>query len=136
MPNLMTWSDNFSVNVKQVDGQHMKLVDLLNNLHNAMKLGRGKEAMGKTFSELLDYTVYHFGTEEGLFTKYGYPDLLSHKKEHEALTRQALDLSGRFSRGEPVMSIETMTFLKNWLNDHIIGSDKKFGPYLNAKGLY
>ena len=50
---LMTWSDQLSVNIKQVDNQHMKLVELLNNFHEAMKVGKGKEAMGKTFSELL-----------------------------------------------------------------------------------
>lgn len=133
---LMTWNDQLSVNIKQVDSQHMKLVELLNNFHDAMKLGKGKEVMGKTFSELLDYTAYHFGTEEDFFKKYGYPGSASHKKEHGALTKQALELSDRFSRGEPVISAETMTFLKNWLNDHIVGSDKKYGPFLNAKGVH
>jgi hemerythrin-like metal-binding protein len=131
----MAWNDDLKVNVGLVDKQHMKLVQLLNNLHDAMKLGKGKEALGKTFSELLDYTVYHFGTEEDFFRKYGYPDSISHKKEHEALTEQALDLSARFSRGEPVLSAEIMTFLKNWLNNHILRNDKKFGPFLNAKGV-
>ncbi len=133
---LMTWTDQLSVNVQQVDSQHKKLVELLNNFHDSMKLGKGKEAMGKTFSALLDYTVYHFGTEEDLFKKYGYPSSATHKKEHEALTKQVLELSERFSRGEPVVSAETMTFLKNWLNDHILGSDKKYGPFLNAQGIH
>jgi hemerythrin len=133
--SLLAWNDSFSVNIKQVDDQHMKLVELLNNFHDAMKLGKGKEAMGRTLSELLEYTIYHFGTEEDLFKKYRYPAYASHKKEHEALTKQARDLSERFSRGEPVISAETMTFLKNWLQGHTIGSDKKYGPFLNAKGV-
>ncbi|OPY61605.1 MAG: Bacteriohemerythrin [Syntrophorhabdaceae bacterium PtaU1.Bin034] len=133
---LMTWTEDFSVNVKQVDEQHIKLVELLNRFHDAMKLGKGKEVMGMTFSELLDYTVYHFTTEEDFFKKYGYPHLVAHKKEHETLTKQVLELSDRFSRGEPVISAETMTFLKNWLNNHILKSDKKFGPFLNGKGVF
>jgi hypothetical protein len=47
-----------------------------------------------------------------------------------------MELSERFSRGKPVISAETMTFLKNRLHEHIMGSDKKFGPFLNAKGVY
>ena len=47
-----------------------------------------------------------------------------------------MDLSQRFSRGEPVISADTMQFLKDWLYDHIIGSDKKYGSFLNAKGVY
>ena len=133
---LMAWNDQLSVNVAQVDSQHKKLVELLNSFHDAMKQGKGKEAMGKTFSELLDYTVYHFGTEEDFFKKYGYPAFAAHKKEHEALTKQAMDLNARFSRGEEVISADTLTFLKNWLRDHIMGSDKKYGPFLNAKGVH
>ena len=132
---LMTWSDQLSVNIKQVDSQHMKLVELLNNFHEAMKVGKGKEAMGKTFSELLDYTAYHFGTEEDILKKHGYPAFPAHKKEHEALTKKVVDLSERFARGEPVISADTMTFLKNWLSDHIMGSDKKYAPFLNGKGV-
>ena len=132
---LMAWSDQLSVNVEQVDSQHKKLVELLNNFHDAMKQGKGKEAMGQTFSELLKYTVYHFGTEEEYFKKYAYPAFVAHKREHEALTKQATELSERHSRGEAVISADTMTFLKNWLHDHIMGSDKKFGPFLNAKGV-
>jgi hemerythrin len=132
---LMTWSDQLSVNIKQVDSQHMKLVELLNDFHDAMKVGKGKEVMGKTFSELLDYTAYHFGTEEELLKKHAYPAFPAHKREHEALTKKAADLSERFSRGEAVISAETMTFLKNWLSDHIMGSDKKYAPFLNGKGV-
>jgi hemerythrin len=28
-----------------------------------------------------------------------------------------------------------MEFLKNWLTDHIMGSDQKYKPFLNAKGI-
>jgi hemerythrin len=28
-----------------------------------------------------------------------------------------------------------MDFLKNWLIKHIQGSDKQYGPFLNAKGM-
>jgi hemerythrin len=32
-------------------------------------------------------------------------------------------------------SMEVMEFLKNWLNDHILGTDKKYGPHLASKGV-
>jgi hemerythrin len=132
---LMTWNEQLSVHIKQIDDQHKLLVKLLNSFHDAMKLGKGKEAMRKTLSELLDYTVYHFGVEEGFLEKHAYPAFASHKTEHEALTKKVSDLDRRFSRGEPVISAETMTFLKDWLQDHIMGSDKKYAPFLNAKGI-
>jgi len=29
-----------------------------------------------------------------------------------------------------------MVFLKDWLFQHILGSDKKYGPYLNERGIF
>jgi hemerythrin len=131
----MTWNNEYSVHIELVDDQHKKLIGLINGLHDAMKVGKGKEALGKTLSELVDYTAYHFKEEEELFKAYAYPDYLSHKKEHDALTKQAVDLKERFTRGDLFLSNETVLFLKDWLNGHILGSDKKYGPYLNAKGV-
>ena len=92
--------------------------------------------IANTLSELLDYTVYHFSTEEALFKTHGYPEAIKHKKEHDALTTQALDLKARYSKGDLFLSNETMTFLKDWLNNHIIGSDKRYSAFLNGKGVH
>ncbi len=100
-----------------------------------MKKGKGKDVLGKTLSDLVDYTAYHFTQEEELFKTYAYPDYLPHKKEHDALKSQAVDLREQFTRGELFLSNKTVLFLKNWLNGHILGSDKKYGPFLNAKGV-
>lgn len=132
---LMTWNADYSVHIELVDEQHKKLVGLINGLHDAMKLGKGKDVLGKTLSQLVDYTAYHFKEEEKLFKVYAYPDYLPHKREHDALTKQALELRERFVRGELFLSNETVLFLKDWLNSHILGSDKKYGPFLNARGV-
>jgi hemerythrin-like metal-binding protein len=131
----MEWSDRFSVNIETVDSQHRKLVELLNNFHDAMKAGKGKEIMARTLSDLVDYTSYHFSTEEGLFKVHAYPDYMQHKKEHDVLTKQALELKERYSRGELIISADTMAFLKNWLSNHILGSDMKYAPFLKGKGV-
>ena len=33
------------------------------------------------------------------------------------------------------MTVEVMNFLKDWLSNHIQTSDKKYGPFLNSKGV-
>lgn len=136
--SLMTWNDNeFSVNIKLLDTHHKRLFGLVNDLHDAMKQGGAKDILGKVFSELIDYTVYHFRAEEELFQKYGYPEYAQHKKEHEDLTKQVLELKDKFDKDKLmcVLTIETMDFLKDWLKNHICGSDKKYGPFLNSKGV-
>jgi len=42
---LMTWKADYSVNIKQIDDQHKKLIELINTLHDAMAKGHAKEAL-------------------------------------------------------------------------------------------
>jgi hemerythrin len=132
---LFQWTPELSVNVKEIDTQHKKLVDLINLLHDSMKSGKGKDVMGKVLKDLTDYTVYHFGTEERLFEKYGYIEYPQHKKEHDDLTKQVLEVKSKFESGQTTMTIEVMNFLKDWLNNHIKHSDKKYSAFLNSRGV-
>lgn len=132
---LFEWSEKYSVNIKVCDEQHKCLIELLNNLHAAMKQGKGKEVIGGVLNELAGYTVYHFKTEEDLFIKHGYSEYAGHKNEHDILTAQVVGIKGKYEKDQSIVTIELMQFLKNWLNDHILGSDKKYGQFLNGKGV-
>ncbi len=131
----MPWKDDFAVNILEVDTQHKKLLELLNRLFDAMKVGKGKDVLGGILKELIDYTVYHFGTEERMFKQFGYPEFVKHKKEHDDLTKKAVELKQAFDSGQQTITVEAMNFLKNWLNVHILQEDKKFAPYLKSKGV-
>ncbi|MBI5327051.1 MAG: hemerythrin family protein [Deltaproteobacteria bacterium] len=134
----MTWNDNeFSVNIKLFDTHHKKLFDLINRLHDAMKQGKARDVLAQILSELIDYTVYHFKAEEELFQKHGYPEYAQQKKEHKELTKTALELKAKFDKDQirTVLTMETMKFLKDWLNNHICETDKKYTKFLNSKGV-
>ena len=133
---LFTWDDSFSVNIGLIDMQHKKLVSMVNELHQAMVEGSGKERLGNILSKLIGYTREHFTTEERLMQAHAYPDFLAHKSQHEHLTKTVVDLQRRFGSNEVGLTIEVMEFLKDWLHDHILGSDKKYSPFLNAKGVH
>lgn len=132
---LITWSDSLSVKVKQFDDQHKKLVDMVNQLFDAMKTGKGNQVMGDILKQLIAYTQTHFAAEERLMKQYGYPDFEAHKKEHNALVMQVLDLQKQFQEGKAVLTQSVMTFLRDWLSKHIQGDDKKYGVFFNGKGV-
>jgi hemerythrin-like metal-binding protein len=132
---LINWTENLSTKIPSIDKQHKKLIELLNRLHDAMREGRGKEVLGTTLDELISYTKTHFTYEEELMKKANYPDLANHKKEHEQLVAKVLDLQKKYNSGSVTMTIETLNFLKDWLNNHILVSDKKYGPVLSASGI-
>jgi len=128
---LIEWNNQYSVGLNLLDDQHKKLFQLLNTLHDAMKNGKGRDLLGKTLDELISYTVTHFRTEEELFDKHKYVGAIKHKAEHAELTKQAVDLKKRFDGGA-VLTLEVMNFLRDWLNTHIMGSDKKYSSALGG----
>lgn len=46
---LITWNDNFSVNIAEIDKQHQKLITIVKANHN-------NDAIGQVLAALLDYT--------------------------------------------------------------------------------
>lgn len=132
---LIQWNSTLSVNITQIDNQHMKLVELVNTLHDRMKEGKGKAALSGILNELTNYTVYHFKTEEDLFRKYNYPQTDAHLKEHDALVQQVVKLKADFDNGKSVLTLDVMNFLKDWLTLHIMGDDKAYTPFLKSQGI-
>jgi hemerythrin len=132
---LITWNESFSVKVKQFDDQHKKLIDMVNELHDAMKVGKGKDVLEKILAGLIQYTVTHFANEERLMKQHNYPEYEQHKKEHNLLTLQVNDVQRKFREGGAVLSQSVLQFLKEWLQNHIQGTDKNYAPFLNGKGI-
>lgn len=132
----MQWEKHYETNIKEIDEQHKGLVDILNQLHNSMLRGNSKIEMGEILEKLANYTVVHFKTEEVLFERHGYPETKLHKAEHKALTDRVLKLVEDHKTGKPIFSSTLLHFLKHWLERHILGSDQKYGSFLNSKGVY
>lgn len=132
---LLTWSDKFSVQVRQFDEEHKQLMNLINQLHDAMKAGQGKQVIGDVLNGLIEYTRKHFAAEDRIMKAQGYPGYENHKKEHNQLTMTVMDFQKGFAEGSAILSQTVMTFLRDWLTNHIQGVDKEYGPFLNGKGI-
>jgi len=132
---MMRWINAFSVKVKQFDTQHQKLVDILNELYDGMRLGKGKEVLDGVLFELITYTNTHFAAEEKLMTEHRYPGLVPHKAEHEALKKKVTEFQTQFRSGKVSISLEVMDFLKDWLTHHIQVVDRQYGQFFNDHGV-
>jgi hemerythrin len=132
---LFNWNDNYSVKVKEIDNQHQVLVNIINDLHDAMKERKAKYILEKIIIELAKYTEYHFAYEEKLFKQYAYPEEKIHKETHANLVKQVNDMNLKYQQGGIVLSLEIMNFLKEWLSAHILGTDKKYVDHFVGKGL-
>ena len=133
--NLIEWTPELSIGIDQIDQQHKKLVDMINQLDHAMRNKKGKDILKDIIHELNSYTHYHFATEEDLFDLFGYEDAEAHKATHKGFVSKIDDFEKNFSNGSRGLSMEIMTFLSNWLIEHIQGTDKQYVPLLKSNGV-
>jgi hemerythrin len=132
----MAWTKEISVGVTMMDDDHKKLIDIINELHDGIVAGHKKEILAAVLDKLVDYTKFHFTKEEELLLKTKYLAVSSHKLEHASFVSRITNLQDRFKSAPVVMlDLELMSFLRNWLLTHIQGSDKKYGPRINASGI-
>jgi hemerythrin len=127
----MNWSPSLEVGHPTIDEQHKSLLDAVNRLHDAMKLGKGKDELGGLLHFLADYTVTHFNAEENLMKAGAYPGYSAHKVIHDDLLRQVKDLVQKFDAGQAVMTIKVMDFLSDWLLQHIRVEDAKMAKSIS-----
>ena len=132
---LINWSDRLSVNVTEIDNQHQKLIEMINDLSDAMMQGKSNEVMGAIVNNLIGYVATHFKTEEKYFSEFGYPDTEAHVKEHVNFVQKVTEFKDGFEKGEIALSIGVLNFLCDWLRNHIKGTDQKYTQCFNANGL-
>src|SRR3989339_12015 len=128
------WNSTLSVDVNQFDEQHKKLISLINELLSAMSKGEGARMINEVLKGLIEYTITHFSAEEEAMKKYQYPGLGLHHIEHKNLTTKVIELQNKLDKGEAVLSMEVFQFLKDWLVNHIIKTDKSYGVFFKSKG--
>ncbi|HET97260.1 MAG TPA: bacteriohemerythrin [Desulfurivibrio alkaliphilus] len=132
---LFSWKEDYSVNIREIDDQHKELVAMINELHEAMMQQRAKDILGKILNRLASYCASHFATEERLMQTHGYPDYAAHKVKHDKMTAKVLALQSDLKANKLNLTVEVSQFLRDWLDKHILGTDKKYSAHLNAKGV-
>ena len=133
----ITWTNDLSVGIELIDGQHKILIKHLNDLSQSLESGEGQAKIATTLDFLIDYTEFHFTAEEKHMAINSYSELENHKKMHEGfkttLTNMEEDLKEEGATQALADSIDTL--LVKWLFEHIRMIDVSFGKFLKQKGV-
>ncbi len=131
---MIEWSPAISTGVADVDADHKKLIDLLNQIFISSYAGVSSEMLDKILKELMDYTIYHFDREEKYLKEHGYPLLAEHNIQHEKLKDQLREIISKVNESNlENLSDETYAFLRGWLIDHIQAHDLEYAKFLRSK---
>lgn len=131
---LCTWDASFALEVGIMNEHHQRLVGLLNAAYDAIQLN-DSHGMTHIVDELLDYATYHFSTEADLMHQCDYPSQASHLEQHGYFFRHIDDLQKRLHAREALHNLQIVIFLKDWLMEHILVTDRELADYLAGNGL-
>ena len=96
-----------------------------------MKEGKGHEYYNELLIFLDSYVNTHFSHEEVLHDELNYVDMEEHKRIHDGFRDKVKLLIKQHENSEitNLDLIEMNLFVKNWLFNHIMVEDKKFGEF-------
>ncbi|MFW6292510.1 MAG: bacteriohemerythrin [Spirochaetota bacterium] len=131
----VSWTPELSVGVEVFDAHHRRLFSLVNKLYDVMRSGSQKSTLEEVFDELLEYAVYHFGAEEKAFDLSGYPGADAHRATHAELVAKAGALRNDLDEGRPMIAVDVMVFLRDWVTSHILGEDKRYTEFFQTRAV-
>ena len=134
----LIWDANFETGVSEIDEQHRILVNTINEA--AITLGEtgNISVLEQITNDLLSYALYHFETEEELMVKYGYDEQREeeqkiHLAQHRDFSATVVSVKDNMKSGKLITKDELLNFLKEWLINHILYTDKKLGAFIAAQ---
>lgn len=133
---ILVWSDDYSINVAEIDEQHKKLLEYVNKLHAGVEAQIDKQDLHQLLVELYDYTAFHFTSEEKLMNQHGMSNVKKHHKEHRLLLKHLKHICNAVSEGKPPAFYSQYDVSNDWFLAHIMDFDKKMGAFLNSEGVY
>ncbi len=132
----LIWNDSFSINIAQMDRQHKRLIEIANAIMAHLDPQADFDSLIHAFDSLIAYARYHFTAEENLMALYGYPGASMHSRKHAELFLQVNQYQLMLTDGNRPDKPGFLNFFKAWLLHHIFEEDRKYGTFLNAKGVY
>jgi hemerythrin len=124
------WKDQFSVKIPEMDKQHQKFFQLLNQIHlYNEKNERSPDFLDEVFREMYSYILVHFAEEETLLEQTGFDGLAYQKKQHRFFCDQLVQLREQHFNGNATVPQSVLNFMRDWILNHILEEDKKYGVY-------
>lgn len=133
------WKDEFSVKVAEIDKQHMRLFEIgarINELAYAKDEFDHYDEIIEVLHELVEYTEYHFKYEEELMERYQYEGFETQKFEHFFVIKKIQKILNEDidkKQSETIMNL--VTFISDWITNHILKEDMKYTDFFKNKGV-
>ena len=123
------WDNKFEVGHERIDFEHKIFLNLIRDASQLPERQASRERVLRHLNEVKQYAVFHFTSEENIMYDLDYPDIVSHKKEHDRLLA-LFDNRVHQYRSEEIGLDQVVAFLFEWFALHTTQVDTKLARYI------
>lgn len=129
----IVWNASLVTGVDVIDEQHKILINMINSANQRLSEQNDREVLEQIVLDLMSYALYHFDTEEELMieNKYTQTEQEKHFNEHRIFSTTVSGLQQDIRHGKLITREDLLTFLNNWLINHILYTDQELGKFLS-----
>ncbi len=130
---LMQWTEEqYGTTVPKFDEEHKNLFRFVNQLHRSIVENEDRSVVQHNLDALISYVVEHFRSEEEMMQAKGFEGYDVHKRSHDKFVETCVNLQEQFAAGQNNITLETLQYIKNWLDSHIPNTDRQYGPFFTT----
>ncbi len=131
----LEFNSSLKVENKLIDQEHAVLIEYINLLQKAIENESSAKIIGQVLEGLTEYTKTHFFVEEEMMKAFDYPDVGQHKSAHEGFKGKLTELIAKYENGSVEITASALSFLKDWLTEHILKVDRRLSDFLADKSF-
>jgi hemerythrin len=128
------WMDDSILGLEPFDKEHMGLFRLIDDLNEALKAKMGDVVIDSILADLENYTITHFGHEEEFFERIDYPKRGEHIAEHLKFANDIARFRLEFFENKIGVPVKVVSYLRDWLMNHIKIKDMDYGRFAKEQG--
>ena len=131
--SLIEWRKEFETGIADVDHEHRELVDLINELHEALRVDADRDTISNFLGEVFARISAHFALEETVMRKHRYDEYEAHKAEHEKLLDEIRDIMDAHEASDSADYQSTLsTTIRDWFVNHFKNKDARLHRLLGV----
>ena len=132
---MIKFTPDLETNVPHIDEQHRELFKRINSVVALGERSVSKEETDETLNLLGAYIHKHFGDEEELQRKSGYPKYEWHCGQHRQYVESFGQIKAEYEKNGPSLdfTLRLNKSIIDWIIKHIRSADRELGIFINEK---
>lgn len=129
---ILKWQKRYDTHIEVLDQQRRKMFDMINRIEESYTNPDIQREISALLQTLVDYTKFHFNEEEKIMRQLNFKAYDDHRVLHADLIHQINTMLKAIKKSKNFSGHEVLSFLREWLINHILKQDRKIGTAYQA----